>query len=372
VTTPEELVRLLTMARPAKKRSPDGSIGTSIYDPARVDASRLRGDRWPGVFGSGATIGECVDTYHKEHRHRRPEWTYSIQKNINEYLYFFDMDEGHPIHRLTKESFKRFKQALLDGHVGKPTKRKITPATIAQKLQSLHHFTKWLVNNDYLPADPMAGVTLPPRLVANSKVHKEGFTDEQLAKIFQGLAPYRNSADPMRVEWYWITLLLAHSGCRAMEVIQQHKSDVQEIDGVWCMSISDQSPGQRLKNRPSKRIVPIHSAVLNAGFLDWWKDRPDGQLYPLVKPYGAQKTSDWTTYLLIKLKIKRPELTQHSFRHAVTIKLERARVHYSLMRRLLGHAVGKSVEDRVYLGSLQYSAKELQEAIEALRYPAIP
>ena len=67
--------------------------------------------------------------------------------------------------------------------------------------------------------------------------------------------------------------------------------------------------------------------------------------------------------------MKRPSVTLHSLRHTMTVKLERARVHYSLMRRLLGHAVGKAVEDRVYLGSLKYSVKELAEAIEAVKFP---
>jgi len=55
----------------------------------------------------------------------------------------------------------------------------------------------------------------------------------------------------------------------------------------------------------------------------------------------------------------------------MTIKLERARVHYTLMRRLLGHSIGKSVEDRVYLGSLKYTVKELSEALEMVSFPPV-
>ena len=53
----------------------------------------------------------------------------------------------------------------------------------------------------------------------------------------------------------------------------------------------------------------------------------------------------------------------------MAVKLERARVHYSLMRRLLGHAIGHSVEDRVYLGSLKYPVKELSEELERVQFP---
>jgi hypothetical protein len=61
----------------------------------------------------------------------------------------------------------------------------------------------------------------------------------------------------------------------------------------------------------------------------------------------------------------------HSVRHTVAVKLERAEVHYFRMRRLLGHSIGKSVEDRVYLGSLKYSVKELREALEKIQLPCL-
>ena len=53
----------------------------------------------------------------------------------------------------------------------------------------------------------------------------------------------------------------------------------------------------------------------------------------------------------------------------MTVKLERARTHYSLMRRLLGHSIGGDVESRVYLGSLTYGVRELSVALEATKFP---
>lgn len=92
---------------------------------------------------------------------------------------------------------------------------------------------------------------------------------------------------------------------------------------------------------------------------------------PLLWPYGVVKTTMTFTRLLKKLKIKRPAVTLHSLRHTMTIKLERARVHHSLMRRLLGHSVGKSVEYRLYLGSFLYSVKELSEGlVENVSFPS--
>lgn len=79
----------------------------------------------------------------------------------------------------------------------------------------------------------------------------------------------------------------------------------------------------------------------------------------------------WFTYFLIKNRLNAPSLSLHSFRHTMTVKLEMARTHGSLMRRLLGHSLGNDVESRVYLGSLTYDVKELQPALETIRYPKV-
>jgi hypothetical protein len=55
----------------------------------------------------------------------------------------------------------------------------------------------------------------------------------------------------------------------------------------------------------------------------------------------------------------------------VTQKLARAHTYLSIQNRLLGYATGKSVEEKVYMASLEFSAKELSEALEAVKFPAI-
>jgi hypothetical protein len=55
----------------------------------------------------------------------------------------------------------------------------------------------------------------------------------------------------------------------------------------------------------------------------------------------------------------------------MAVKLELAKVHPSIRHRLMGHALGKSVEDTTYLRSLEYSVKELHEALEAVHFPSV-
>jgi integrase len=361
----------VTLTREAFLLLLEGMAHRKYKEPDNVAASREVGSPWPRGFIPGPTFGEAFNQYHSEFRHRGKEFTYLIQHALTLFLKTNGLDEAFPLRTMDKERCLILKKALLDGTTTPKGRHKPGPVSISYTLDHLRRFTKWAVDNDLLDKDPMRGVVIPPRLVASVKIRKEGFTDEELRKIFQAMVPYRVHTLQARIEFYWSILLLAHTGCRAMEVIQLHKNNIFQEDGVWCIKITDEGERQKLKNRPSKRIVPLHSALVKVGFLNWVEVQPDGQLFPLLFPYGAQKASGWFTDVLKALRIKTPTKSLHSLRHTMTIKLERARVHYSLQRRMLGHAVGSDTEGRIYLGSLSYSAKELQAALELVQIPPV-
>ena len=356
------------------------STRRSHTDPERVTASREEGSPWPLGFAQGPTIKEAFDRYHTEFNHRSRVFVYQNQRAFNLFLRVNAMDEAWPISTITKERCLTWKQAMVSG-TAMPTHRKYRKAgavTISIALGHMRRFTKWAVQNDLLKSDPMNGVTLPARQVSNAKIRKEGFSDPELRRILDALAglrsepgPGRPKQDPIRKEWCFCGVLLAFTGARVMEIGQLRKENVFQEDGIWCLKITDDYPGQKLKNRPSKRIIPIHSQVVKFGFIRWMKEQPDGWLFPRLQGYGASKPSRFFGDMARRLGVYSPTKTLHSLRHTMTIKLERARVHYSIMRRLLGHTVGNSVEDRIYLGSLTYSAKELSEALESIQMPPI-
>ena len=85
---------------------------------------------------------------------------------------------------------------------------------------------------------------------------------------------------------------------------------------------------------------------------------------------GLALLSLWFSEIVLK-GIKTPALSLHSLRHTLTQKLTKARTFPALQHRLLGHAIGSSIEERVYLGSLEFSMKELAEAFEKISFPFI-
>jgi integrase len=307
----------------------------------------------------------------KEHIHRSKASTYYVTEALNQFMACNAIGENFPILALSKHHGKVFKAALLNGSAT-GRRRKPGPVTISRKLSSLHHFVKWAVNIEFMEVDIVAGLALPARLVSESRTRKEGFTDEQIVAILKALSPYRESEDAMRREWYWAVILLAHRGCRALEVVQLLKGDVRQVENVWCFDLVGKGEGRQLKNKTSVRKVPVHSGVLAVGFLDWYNQQAGPRLFPLLFPFGAIKVRQWFSSMLKKrLKIKRPELTLHSLRHSFAVALEKARVHPSVSYRLMGHALPGGVHATTYLKSLSYPMKELQEAVESVKFPIL-
>jgi integrase len=69
--------------------------------------------------------------------------------------------------------------------------------------------------------------------------------------------------------------MAAFTGCRLNELAQLRNGDVQERDGILVLSITDAGEGQSLKTRQSKRLVPVHSALIRVGFKERWQAAKD-------------------------------------------------------------------------------------------------
>jgi integrase len=68
---------------------------------------------------------------------------------------------------------------------------------------------------------------------------------------------------------YWIPLLSLFTGARCAELCQLETKNIQVIDGIPVIVITNSGEGQRLKTWDSERIIPIHSRILELGFMDY-------------------------------------------------------------------------------------------------------
>ena len=58
-------------------------------------------------------------------------------------------------------------------------------------------------------------------------------------------------------------------GARLNEIAQIHFADIREVDGLWCFDLNDDDDTKKLKTDASRRLVPMHSRLIELGMLDY-------------------------------------------------------------------------------------------------------
>lgn len=194
---------------------------------------------------------------------------------------------------------------------------------------------------------------------------RDAFSSSDLEKIF-GAGWYRTGKGELTKQgtyrefmpyYYWLPLLgLFTGGGRINEMSQIHLSDIGRTPaGVWYVNLNESSEDKKLKNSQSNRIVPIHPALLAAGFDEWVEALCDAgytRLFPELKHdadkgYGKAATK-WFTGFKKRLGFSADgKKTFHSFRHTFINALPDD-VPHRIGRQLSGHARGEDARSTVY------------------------
>ena len=172
----------------------------------------------------------------------------------------------------------------------------------------------------------------------------------------------------------WVPLIALYSGMRSNEICQMRVSDVQRRNGIWIFDVTDEGSGQSLKTKAAKRIVPVHSELIACGFLDYVKALPpDGQLWPALKPGGAD--GKYNHYFAKRFTlyrrgcgVDRPRVSFHSFRKNTAQALKDARATPAEIAELIGHEQGFTLK---FYAPQGLPLPVLQELIERVKYPGL-
>ena len=149
------------------------------------------------------------------------------------------------------------------------------PKTIqGAKLGPIRAILQWAVDNQLLPINPATRVTIHVKTRAGES--KRGFDDAEAAII---LAAAQREADPVK---RWVPLLGAYSGARVSEICQLRVEDIAQLSGIWCMKFAPEAGS--LKTAGSERVVPLHPAVVEAGFLQFVSKSAAGPLFSTLPP----------------------------------------------------------------------------------------
>lgn len=282
------------------------------------------------------------------------------------------------LERIRKGAFPHLQQAP-----------KLSARTINEKyLAFVQVVFSYAVNNGLVEVNPCTGVRAASNTTELEDVSVLPFSKEDLSVIFQRSGLYHPhgcgavgrlyASKSKLLDYRWLVLLALYTGARIEELAQLDRQDVRQEAGVWFIHIrAEMATGRRVKNRASIRKVPLHSRLLELGFLDFARQgEGTGKLFPLLsdKQDGGKRSnafSQWWRRFLASLDLENGDRKHfHSFRH--TFKREgrnSGQIAPELLDALQGHAqqgvsanYGRDEEGK------QYALPVLQEALEKIDF----
>jgi len=307
----------LTLASLAK-----GGIPSANFFSAVSNAAQLPVMRQPVVFK------QLVDGWAAE---RRPvaktqyEWS-RVVRQLEAYL-------GHSdAHRLTGENLVDWKRSMVEAG--------LRPKTIQDaKLAPLRAILQWGVQNKLIPLNPAEGISLDVRSKQGEK--KRSFTDAEAKLILRAALAEK---DPVRK---WVPWIGAYSGARVSEICQLRSEDIIQIDNIWCMKLDPEAGS--LKTSGSERIIPLHPALIEAGFLKFAAKAKSGPLFAALSPDKFGKRGGNGTKVIGRF-VRQLGLTDtrlspsHSWRHRIKTSGRKYGLAPDILDAITGHGA-RSVAD---------------------------
>lgn len=161
---------------------------------------------------------------------------------------------------------------------------------------------------------------------------------------------------------------------RLGEAAKLQKHDVRREGDVWIFDVNEEGDGKQLKTVASRRLVPVHSRLIDLGLLQFVEGHPEGFLWPSDTRSNANpirgdmdKLSKLLARKLRAAGIIDPKKTgAHSFRHTVAKKLKNAAVPEYQIADLIGHEDDSMTTGRYGKAT---NVPRLKEAIEMLAFP---
>lgn len=241
----------------------------------------------------------------------------------------------------------------------------LSDSTLNCRLRIVRSFFDGLVAMRVLARSPCDGMKKGIKIISNGPKRRP-FNREELETLFDPkiFIPWA-SVYPHR---WWAPMIGLYTGARVGEVTQLKVNDIECIQGRWYMhvrkTVDEDRAGnvayktlQVVKSASSVRTIPIHTALIEAGLLEFIEDikkikhprlfphlharvdtetgRPEGTGYapPFTEQFGNHLRSLSFSRLV----------SFHSFRHLFSTQLKRAGVGVETIGALTGHVRARRV-----------------------------
>ena len=248
-----------------------------------------------------------------------------------------------------REKLKDLKNLSLEEIINKGIEyTPISRQTARNHFNKYNAFLNWAVGNGYLQVNPLKNI--PIKVDGDSREKRKVFDKSDLKLIFS--SPIFKEHKYTNDYYYWLPLMGLHTGARIEELCQLHLSDIRETEGVHYFNISDEGDDQRLKNKESRRFIPIHKKLIELGFLDYVEARrSQGEtlLFSLTQMSErySHMPSKWFGRYRRSLGIDDKDKAFHSFRHTFITDIYASDAIEHKSKEIVGHST-ESTTHKVY------------------------
>ena len=250
-------------------------------------------------------------------------------------------------------------QIRLNGEIAIPWP-KIDPVTVdAKYLSPIKTLFSHFVSLGIIDRNPLDGIA--SKRVKGDNGVAIGAAEERLPFEPHHIAALRAVANrkPKNSPDYWWIRVLPRTGLRLDEFAVLSPLDIRQIHGRWCIDLlhlDDGDPVHRerrreldLKTQSSRRVVPIHPALISDGFLDFVERRriragDRAMLFPQCRPdkYGCSSSA-----LSKRIARQIDQVTTdkrhvaHSTRHNFAAACDSAGVPIAVREKFMGHVLAE-------------------------------
>jgi len=193
----------------------------------------------------------------------------------------------------------------------------------------------------------------------------KAFTAEQIQTLYDPAALATLSEGAR-----WGAVIGLYTGARVSEVGQLALSDFTTVDGVPCLTITDEGEAQSVKNHASLRTIPIHPDLIGLGLMERvgaLRAAGEARLFPRVKLGAVNGQGQWLGKAFTRhwhaVGLKKPakgKIGFHSLRKTAIQTMKAAKVPLEWRCAYVGHDLD---EEHVEAYSGEYGPKEMLEAV---------
>ena len=265
---------------------------------------------------------------------------------------FLDAIRSWPSNITNRPEYKNLSVQQVLARSRKLQQPPIAAWTLAKHRQRLNVFFVFLVKGRLIHSNPLQGI----RAAQAPDLEDSGqpFSDRELGQIFNP-ASFSPWASKYPHRWFGCILGL-YSGARVNEIGQLKVHDVETVDGIPGFHVRGSGEGQRIKNKNSKRFIPLSQPAIDAGFLEYVEEaRRAGhvQLFPNLPNstglgFGRQLSRQFSVYIK-QLGITTSGQGFHGFRHTFATRLDEAGASLAAISALTGHGSGHTVLEKFYI-----------------------